>query len=96
MHLAVPGNDGDRGAPALCLFNRESQLGGHGQAPVRHPGGPSDNDGVSVDYADDTSATVVGESLDLGKLPDDVTRVGRDRPGNWVLGGVLDRPRDAQ
>ena len=66
------------------------------QAPVRQPRGPADDDRVPVDDADDTASAVIGETLDGGQLADGLASLGRDRLGNRVLGGVLDRPGEPQ
>ena len=94
--LAVPGDDRDGGAATLAWSMARARSVGDRQAPLRHPRGPADHDRVTVHDADDTASTVAGEPLDRGQLTDDLARMGRDCPGDRVLGGVLNGPGDAR
>ena len=83
--------DRDRRTPVgLGLVDGLLELGGQPLRPLREQPGPTDEDRVALDEALHTEALDVGEVRDHRQLVVLLSRTGRDRPGDRVLGGVLE------
>ena len=96
----APSQAGDDGGPAgglRPLASAAASAPSSVEAPVGEQRGPADDDGVAVDHALDAEALAVGEALERrAARPSLVARGPGDRPGDRVLGGVLERAGEAQ